>query len=241
MSRKIPVVALLLGALALACNEGTGPAFESDAMQTAVVPDGALNHLKWAESDSPREFTAVGGTERDSEILLSTVGGGGYWELTTYQVSFWAVKGEDRSVQINYITKTEAGYLVAPYLLFEVPAGALDEGPNEEEYETGDSVKITITVDPQTMVAHYSPSGLQFDENDPALLTKWYTGADDDFNDDGVVDATDAYIEANLLGIWTQQSAGDPWYKLSALHSMAERWFKADIKHFSGYAVSWME
>ncbi len=239
MSRKIPVVALLLGALALACNEGTGPAFESDAIQTAAVPDGAINHLRWADADSPRQFTAVGGT-RDSEILLSTVGGGS-WELTTYQVSFWAVKGEDRSVQINYITKTEAGYLVMPYLLFEVPAGALDEGPNEEEYETGDSVKITITVAPQTMVAHYSPSGLQFDDNDPAVLTKWYTGADDDFNDDGVVDATDAYIEANLLGIYTQQYVGGSWSRLSAQHSMTERWFKANIRHFSGYAVSWHE
>jgi len=241
MSRKIPVVALLLGALTLACNEGTGPSLENDALQTAVVPDGALNHLKWATSDAPRQFTAVGAA-RDSEILMSTAAsldGTSVSAMDAYKVSFWAVKGEDRSIQINYVTQTNSGYVTSPYLRFEVPAEALDEGPNGEEYETGDSVRIYIRVDPTDMVAHYYPSGLQFDDDDPAVLTVWYTDADDDFNGDGYVNEKDAYIEANLLGIWTQQNTYDQWYRLSAQQSLAERWFKASIEHFSGYAVSW--
>jgi len=241
MSHRTLVGSLLAGAMFLACTEGTGPAFDGEV---AAVPDGALHHVRWAASDTPQRFTAVGSV-RDAGILLAvssdvSAGSGGY-ELDTYKVAFWAVRGEDRYVQINYLKEVAGKVVTSPYLRFEVPAWSLDEAPDGREYERGDSVLITIAVDPTDMLAHYEPSGLRFDEDVPAVLQVWYGGAGDDLDGDGDVDEKDAYIESELLGVWLQQSWGDSWYKLYAYQSLYEKWFRVRLRHFSGYAVSWQE
>jgi hypothetical protein len=244
MSHKILVGSLLVGAVALACTDGTGPSLDGEAPNAAAVPDGALHHVQWAVSEAPQRFTAVGAV-REAEILLavssdlSAESAGS--RLETYKVAFWAVRGEDRYVQINQVQEIYGRTLTSPYLRFDVPAKSLDAGPDGRDYEYGDSVLITITVDPTEMVAHYEPSGLRFEEDAPAVLQVWYDGANGDFDGDGDVDKYDAYIEARLLGIWMQQSPGYPWYRLPAEHSLSERWFRAQLRHFSGYAVSWQE
>jgi hypothetical protein len=251
MSRKVTVVTLLVGSLALACTEGTGPSFDEGLAEAAVVPQTQLHHVKWAMADTPQQFTVVGGTPEMQVLQAAAVGSSGGYQLDNYQVSFWAVKGQDRAVQINYVQEYQtlslawdASYsktITSPYLRFTVPAGALDEGPNGEEYEHGDSVQITITIDPTDMVAHYEPSGLEFDDDDPAVLQVWYTGANGDYDGDGYVTKEDSYIESNLLGMWWQQGPGYPWYRMPGEQSLSERWFRAELEHFSGYAVSWME
>ena len=47
----------------------------------------------------------------------------------------------------------------------------------------------------------FQPAGLQFNPNDPARLKAEYQYADHDFNGDGVIDSTDADIEAFFVCI----------------------------------------
>jgi len=251
MSRKVTVLALLVGSLALACTEGTGPAFDEGLTDAAPVLQAGIHHLQWPAADTPQQFTVAGGTPETQILLAEAVSSSGGYTLDNYQVSFWAVKGRDRAVQINYVQEFQTFGLTwddsysktvaSPYLRFTVPARALDEGPNGEEYSYGDSVLITITIDPTDMVAHYEPAGLRFDEDYPATLQVWYTGANGDYDSDGDVDKYDSYIEANLLGMWWQQDPAHPWYRLPAVQSLTERWFRSELRHFSGYAVSWQE
>ena len=76
-------------------------------------------------------------------------------------------------------------------------------------------------------------------DDDPAVLTVWYTGANGDYDGDGDVDKYDYYIESDLMGMWWQRGPGYPWYRLSAEQSLSERWFRSELEHFSGYAVAW--
>jgi hypothetical protein len=151
--------------------------------------------------------------------------------VNTYSASFWAVKGKSRSIQINYVS----GGSSAPFMLFT----ATDPSyvPGRGNLATGDSVLVTVSVD-STMVAVYmAPSGLQF--GTPATLKIWYGGVGGDLNGDGVVNATDTYIETNLLGMWTQPTPGSAWTPIAATQSLSEKSFTTSVPHFSGYGVSW--
>jgi hypothetical protein len=153
-----------------------------------------------------------------------------------YYASFWAKRGVDRGVMVYYRNSSDEAW--QPYERFVVPAGALAYRPDGSPIAVGDSVLITMAIDLAQMVTTYGPSGLQFSSGTPSSLQKWYTGASGDFNGDGVSDASDTYIEQNLLDMWTQ-SGTQPWSATSAQHSITEKWFKVWPEHFSGYAISW--
>jgi hypothetical protein len=115
------------------------------------------------------------------------------------------------------------------FIRFKVPEQAIAE----------DSVQITITVvDAANMIVQFEPSGLRFDPRNPARLTIKYSEADDDLNDDGVVDTVDESLKATLA-LWKQETATDPWVQLPGLNLEASDEVEADIFSFTRYAVAY--
>ena len=240
MSKRLTALGLLTVAGVFACSDSAAPPLDTADTESVVTQSRVFRPLSWMPMDAPLKFSVVrdvpeGDRRLEYDVLASPSAGAP--PLDDYRVSFWALVDEARSVQINWLEKSASGVIEHPYLRFVVPAGSLDEDPYGHDYEHGDSVLITVTVDPQAMVAHLEPSGLTFDNDDPAELQYWYTGAGGDLNGDGAVNKEDAYIEQSLLDLWTTQKSG--WAPLWATQSLSEDWFKAGIEHFSGFAIAY--
>jgi hypothetical protein len=152
---------------------------------------------------------------------------------------FWAVRGQARSVQINYQSGTDASY---PFLQFAASDPVYVPGVGD--LAVGDSVLITVSVDTTNLKVSFEPTGLKF--GTASQLQIWYGGAGGDLNGDGLVDSTDARIERQLLGLWTRENPTDPWGQLPATQSLSDKSFLAALQQFcefnisfTDYAVSW--
>jgi hypothetical protein len=247
MNKRTRFASLFALTAVLSCSDGTGPALDQMA-QPELVADGGLHHLKWAP-DVPVQFTAEGNTQVQELPFSDNSGlqaaeGSAQLALDAYKVGFWAVRGEHRYVQINYQTAAANTFSLSADAEIESPFLRLDVDepvtrPDGSEIAVGDSVFITVYVDPADLVVYLLPHGLQFGSTDLNTLQMWYDGAGPDLNTDGLVNTADAYIEQQLLGLWYQATPGAPWTVLPSEQSHSEDWFWTRLHHFSGYAVSW--
>lgn len=223
MAIRRTLIPLALALLAARCSDRITPP------TTAV----ALPHfLRWSGGAAP-QFTATGavaGRTGGGALRASLVGG---LSLNQYTASFWAVRGQERSVQINYLSATGDTSWQFLRLTTTDPAWV----PGLGELAPGDSVLITVSVDPSDIRVSLEPTGLVF--GDPAQLQISYSGADGDLNGDGVVDDADAYIESQLLGLWYREGTDAAWEPIPAVQSLADKSFIAALPHFCEYAVSW--
>jgi len=195
------------------------------AVKAAAAP-AAPQALRWAQAP---QFTArLDARARRSGTMALTPP----LSLDQYQVSFWAVRGESRSVQINYSSSIDSE--THPFLLLTTTDPQFVPGVGE--LAMGDSVLITVTVDTSKIGVTLEPTGLQFGE--PAQMNIWYGGAGGDLNGDGVADSTDSKIEAMLLGLWTREDESDPWTKLGASQSLDEKSFTYALPHFCEYEIA---
>lgn len=153
--------------------------------------------------------------------------------LDTYSTSFWAVRGEARSVRIHY--RSAAGDDSNPFLSLTITDPVFVPGIGA--LAAGDSVLITVGVDTTNLGVSLEPSGTQFGA--PSELRIWYGGAGGDLNGDGQVDATDAYIERQLLSVWYREGES-PWSLIPAAHSLEEKSFTTGLQHFSLYFLGFL-
>lgn len=230
MSTRAWFIIIAAGTWLAACSEGIGPPPGSDLS----VPDRALHHIRWSPTIGSPAFAAF--HEAVGEGLWETAASSAGPILDTYQTSFWARRGAAASVEIRY---RAADGTWRPYVALSIPKGGLYQRPDGSLFADGDAVLITVTVDPNSLVVQFEPTGLVFNQRHPAQLRIWYTGADPDFDGNGVVDATDAYIERVLLGVWLREDPDDDWEQVAATQSLGLKLFTADLRHFSRYAVSW--
>lgn len=198
---------------------------------TAVQAPAGPRFLRWAEQTP--QFTANVPTHarRSGAMALTPP-----LSLDQYAVSFWAVRGESRSVQINYSSSIDNDK--HPFLTLTTTDPQFVPGVGE--LAAGDSVLITVTIDTSKIGVSLEPSGLQFGE--PAQLKIFYGGAGGDLNGDGVTDSTDSDVEAQLLGLWYREGQADAWSQVGASQSIDDKSFTYQLPHFCWYAVAeWRE
>jgi len=226
MSVRRSLIPLALALFAARCTNGPHPT----AVEQPAAP--TPHFLRWAGGSAP-QFSAVG-------ALAGLPGGGALraslsagLQLDRYTASFWAVRGEPRSVQINYLSATGDTNSAFLRLTTTDPAYV----PGLGDLAPGDSVLITVTIDPDNIKVSLEPTGLLFGE--PGQLQISYGGADGDLNGDGVVDDTDAYIESQLLGLWYREGTNGVWEPIPAVQELADKSFVSALPHFCEYAISW--
>lgn len=150
--------------------------------------------------------------------------------LETLDTAFWAVRGQDREVQIRYEDPT---YGYGKCLRFIVPAQALPAG-----VAPGDSVRITVHVtDPRRFEFEFGPSGLRFDPAHPARMEIRYTFADPDLNGDGRTDAADQQL-AQGIAIFRHEHPGDPWERLPTTTDADALEAQAEINGFTIFILA---
>jgi hypothetical protein len=151
--------------------------------------------------------------------------------------TFYAKRGEDREVRIFF--QDEAGGQGEEYLRLRVDAQSLLALPDGTPVLEGDSVQIGVrVVDPTQMLFELTPSGLQFNPLEPALLKIHYDHANGDLNDDGSVDGEDDSLESTL-SIWRQEQLGDPFVRLTSVLSVEIDEAEAELTGFSRYALAY--
>ncbi len=157
--------------------------------------------------------------------------------LQAYRVSFWARRGTQTTVGVNY--RRAPGQIWGdPFLRFRIPINGLAAGANGVPLARGDSVRITLTIDSLSFAVDFQPSGVVFSTSSPAQLAIWYQDANPDLNGDGVVDGTDEMLEQQLA-IWGRGGKTDPWKQLASRNDTTQQYVASAIYHFSQYAVSW--
>ena len=189
------------------------------AVQSSFDP--TPHFLRWRGRSAP-QFTGTAFSASRAAPL----------SLDQYTVSFWAVRGQERSARVNY--QDALGETSHPFLILTItdPDALLDS-----TFAQGDSVLVTVTIDTTKVGVTLEPAGLQFGES--AGLQLWYGGADGDLNGDGAIDETDSYIETELLGMWYREGTDGAWERIPAIHLLEEKSFFVLLPHFSEYAVSW--
>jgi hypothetical protein len=152
--------------------------------------------------------------------------------------SFWAKKGENRQIQI-YFRPAPGMVDSSMFLEFKVDAQALYKRPDGTLIADGDSVLIHVTVsDPVHLIVTFQPSGLQFSMSKPARLKYEFLEADGDLNSDGVINATDTTLKAQLQ-LYRQETTGGLWSPVNALVDTSINECDADIYGFTNYALAY--
>jgi hypothetical protein len=157
--------------------------------------------------------------------------------LQTYQVSFWARRGTQTTVFVNY-RRRPGQWFPDPFLRFRIPINGLVSGAGSVPLDRGDSVRITLTIDTVSFNVDFQPSGVLFSTSSPAQLAIWYQDASPDLNGDGVVDSTDQALK-DQLAIWYRSSKGTAWRQVWSKNDPSQEVVTAAIYHFSQYAVAW--
>ena len=157
--------------------------------------------------------------------------------LETYQVSFVAWRRKSSTVTVNY-QAVDGQDVGQPFLTLYIPKRGLVAGAGGVPLARGDSVIITITIDPVDFSVDLQPSGVLFSNNAPASLTLWYENADPDFNSDGVVDSTDDALRQQLT-FYYQSAGSSTWTKHPSKNDPATPSVTGALYHFSEWALSW--
>ncbi len=157
--------------------------------------------------------------------------------LETYQVSFVAWRRKSSTVTVNY-QAVDGQDVGQPFLTLYIPKRGLVAGAGGVPLARGDSVIITITIDPVDFSVDLQPSGVLFSNNAPASLTLWYENADPDFDGDGVVDSTDDALRQQLT-FYYQSTGSSTWTKHPSKNDPATPSVTGALYHFSEWALSW--
>jgi hypothetical protein len=95
-----------------------------------------------------------------------------------------------------------------------------------------------VVRDPRKFDFDFQPTGLQFNPSVPSLLRVEYVHANHDFNGDGVINAADTALEAQL-DLWKNEPPSTDWYKVGAANIESLQEIESEILSFTHYAVAW--
>ena len=178
-----------------------------------------------------------GGVVRDPDLINILQLAQNAPPLWNSQVSFYAIRGEDREARIYF--QDQVGGQGEEYLRLKIPGAALLSRPDGSPFAVGDSILVSVTVvDAQLILFDLQPSGLRFDPAKPAELDIEYEEAGDDYDQDGDVDARDDEIETELA-IWRQESVGAPFERLGSARFEDLKEIDVELTGFTRYAIAY--
>jgi hypothetical protein len=205
----------------LSCSDGTGPPDFQDQPSLGAIAGPGVSGSQLHPLSHRMHVVTSDGEHPFQQLLLQAASS---TAQETPAMSFWAVRGEEQTFEIGY--RADGDTATGEFLRFHIPAAGLLLQPNGTAFAAGDSVLITVTIDPSEFHLEFGPSGLVFNDQAPAQLELWYSAAEGD-------------IPQSQLGMWYQQEAGTLWYPIVSQHQLDRMWFKTVLFHFSGYVISW--
>lgn len=146
--------------------------------------------------------------------------------LETTDTSFWAVRGEERELEIRFQGSGGSG-TGSRFLRFEVDDESLLRRPDGTTFAPGDSIEIRVQVASDRYFADFEPSGLVFNPDDPAELEIRYELADDDFLE-----------REQEFDLWRQERPGDPWQRIGSLQLEDIDEIEAELLGFTRFALA---
>src|SRR5690242_6767478 len=147
-------LALAVALFAAGCSDVVGSHPAPVGQQALTV---APHIVRWPGTVPP-QFSAIGALpSRGSTGGLGTFTPSGL-SLDQYSATFWAVRGEQRLVQINYLSST--GDTSFPFLRLAITDPVYV--PGRGDLAPGDSVLVTVSVDPDQIKVSLEPTGLLF-------------------------------------------------------------------------------
>lgn len=141
--------------------------------------------------------------------------------LATTDTSFWAFAGRDTTVEILYEGTGKR------FLRFELEEESLLRRPDGTPFQPGDSVLISIAVEPGRYVLSLQPTGLQFGAGAPAELELRYDFADEDF-----------LARESAFAMWRQERLGELWEQIPSIQIEDFDEIEADLQSFTRYAIA---
>ncbi len=219
---------ILVGA---ACAEPTGPPH-------ADVPAGEPQQ---AGLSSTGEWIGGSWSVHNSEsgepvVLLHRDGNAPL--LDSYEKTIVARYGERAVVRFRYAASSgdddddDDVRWGKTFLKFEVGSLSLSHHPDGSPVLPGDEVLITVSIDPDLLVAQFEPAGLSFSPTHPARLRMHYQWADSDTDDDGVEDLDESGIR--VVG---QEQPGDPWFHVDQTPEESKDRIEARLTGFTRYSL----
>ncbi len=158
--------------------------------------------------------------------------------LSLAPVSFYAVQGADRRVEIFYNPRPDQSS-PSSLLRLRIRQNAQIVLPDGTSLAAGDSVQITINVlDPLKLIVQFQPSGLRFVGPNVAELRMSFLETNRDLNHDGVVDNLDRALE-RTLSIYRQEGANDPFLRVSSIVSSGSSQVDSFIGGFTNYVIAY--
>lgn len=144
-------------------------------------------------------------------------------------VTFWAKQGADRVGEIVALGGTSGGN-GDRLVRLRIRKDAQIVLPNGTPLAQGDSVQISMQIiDPVTLSTQFEPSGLRFNGKKVAQLTMWY----------GRTNASTMPSLEKRLSIFMQESALDPWQKVSSSIATELDEVQAYIGGFTNYVIAY--
>lgn len=146
--------------------------------------------------------------------------------LETLDTSFVVVQGRGGTFKVSYL-KDQDDSGPSWFLRISIPGTAELVDANGRSLIAGDTLRITVQIDPTRFLASFSPHGTQFLGMQPVTLAFNYTHADLSDRD------------PSDLEIWYQALGDDPWAPEPSSVDVRQNMVSMTLEHFSNYAVAW--
>jgi hypothetical protein len=146
--------------------------------------------------------------------------------LETRDTSFWAVRGQDRRMEIRFRGDGGPG-TGKRFLELEIDTETLLRRPDGTPFADGDSIEIFVRVDTALFLASFEPSGLVFNPEEPAQLEIDYDEADVTF-----------LRREGEFDLWRQERPGEPWVRMGSLRLEDFDEIEAVLDGFTRYALA---
>lgn len=146
--------------------------------------------------------------------------------LETTDTSFWAVKGEERELEIRFEGQGGPG-TGSKFFQFRVADNSLLSWPDGALFQAGDSVEIHVSVDPGLYRVNFEPSGLRFSPSDPAEMELDYGETESDF-----------LLREGEFDAWRQEGSNQPWELIGSVQMEELDEIEIDVLGFTRYALA---